>query len=247
MLQGGALSYRLTDFVDYKIPTTSTPPLIGQYGIGALNTIPGMFGTDDADLRPYSSPAVRVKRVNLSVLPLGAAANPEGMVFTVRSGCPLAYPSSSISAAGDSRRAVTALWNQQATLVTPTVNPQFVRVATWDFSKMPIGAVPQCVSGGFEDQAVLGLVSFQVLNVNSDTQFFSSEGAFNMQFRVDVEFELPMPSLSQARTSWNVLEGSTNFPNFNPEARASDANCYIIVDGFKRTTSTLPYSSNVGH
>jgi len=237
----------MTDFVDYKVPTTSTPVLIGQYGLGTINTIPGMFGTSDLDLGPYSVPAVSVKRVNLSVLPINPVPNPEAAVFTVRSGCPLAYPTSSLATPGTAAGgAVTALWNQQATLVTPTVNPQFVRVATWDFTKIPRAAVPQIINATTKEQSVLGLICFQVLNVNSDTQYFDAERSFNLQFRIDIEFDLPMPSLSQARTSWVQRTGSENFPNFSSEARATDANCYIIVDGFRRSVSTMPYSSTVG-
>lgn len=243
MLQGGILTYRMTDFVDYKIPAAQGTDYIGQYGVAPFNTIPGMFGTGDADLNKFSPPAVRLRRVNLSVLPLGAAANPEALVFTVRSGCPVSYP----SADNVSNLGVTMLWNQQATLVTPTVNPRFVRVATWDFDQIPNGAVPQVVNDTTDDtKAVMGVFNFQVLNVNSDTQYYNTDGAFNMQFRVDIEFDLPMPSVSQVRTYTATLAGNQYFRSFNPDAEASDANCYVIVKGYRRTTETLP-NINTSH
>lgn len=243
MLQGGILSYRLTDFIDYKVPSASGNNYIGQYGLAPFNTIPGMFGTGDADLNKFSPPALMPKRVNLSVLPLGAAQVPESLVFTVRSGCPIHYPSQDTSA----NLGVEALWNQQSTVITPTVNPRFTRVATWDFRKMPNGAVPQVVNDAADDsKAVMGIFVFQMLNVNSDTQYVAPGGeAFNMQFRVDIEFDLPMPSVSQARTYTQTLNGPEFFRMFNPVAEASDANCYIVVEGFRRTTETLPNVSTV--
>lgn len=242
MIQGGVLQYRVTDFIDYPVPKEAqTNDSIAQYGLAPINTIPGMFGTSD-DLKTLSLPACRPRRVVLSVLPLQGVPAAEPTVFSVRSACPIAYP----TLIGSTNPAITAAWNAQSTLVTPTVNPGFVRVATWDFARMPQGSVFQTASDTSDLTAVMGMVNWQVLNVNGDTQYRSDkvENA-RIQFRIQIEFDLPMPALSEIRNSFRLIDGKRYFTEFNVDNRAGDSNVYLLLRGMNRDTSTLPSANSV--
>jgi len=242
IVQSGVLRYRMTDFIDYTVPkTTQTNDSIAQYGLAPINTIPGMFGTSD-DLKKLSLPACQPCRLNLSVIPYAGVPNPEKVVFTVRSACPIAYP----TLLGTTNPAVTAAWNQQSTVVTPNVNPTFVRVATWDFRKMPSGTVFQTASDTSDLTAVMGMVNWQVLNVNSDEQYRSDDVNNSvLQFKIEIEFDLPMPALSQVRNFVGQVDGDRYFTEFNTQNRAGDSNVYLILEGSRRTTETLPDANTV--
>lgn len=226
------MKMHLTDFVDYEVPISKSPPRIAQYAIAPYNFIPHWFGGAQSIL------GVAPRRLRLSVLPLatGDEQSSEPLAFAVKCSCPIAY----MTVTTNNNPAVTAGWDAQTTLVTPSAIPRFVNVGSWNFKDIPKGAVPQVVNvSSTDDNAAMGLVCFQMLNLDSESQFFVKR-AFRVQFKVDLDFDLPLPALSKAKTSFAMCSGTQFWRSVSPSLKPAESLVCLKTTGFVTTPASLP-------